>query len=109
MTSVLLPAAVISLPPRFSMSSSSHCIDASTLSSILACPLPSFFFFFDTYNLSTSSLGCKALCLVISFLVLWSICLSSSLVDFKNGLESLTRETSKAFIPLIKLLYSYFS
>ena len=34
----------------------------------------------DTNSLSTSSLWCKALCLVISFLTLWSICLSSSLV-----------------------------
>ena len=31
------------------------------------------------------SLGCKALCIVMIFLVLSSICLSSSLVHFKNG------------------------
>ena len=52
-------------------------MDASTVSSMLASPLPPSFL--DTYNLSTSYLGCNALCMVISFLVLWSICLSSSL------------------------------
>ena len=34
-----------------------------------------------------SSLGCNALCMVISFLVLWTICLNSSLPHFKKGLE----------------------
>ena len=38
--------------------------------------------FLDTYSLSTLSLGCNAFCMVISILVLWSICLSSSLVHF---------------------------
>ena len=38
------------------------------LSSMLASPLPPSFL--ETYSLSTSSLGCKALCIVISFLVL---------------------------------------
>ena len=36
-----------------------------------------------------SSLSCKALYIVISFFVLQSICLSSSLVYFKNGSEYL--------------------
>ena len=31
-----------------------------------------------------SSPGCKVMCIVINFLVLWSICPSSSLVHFKN-------------------------
>ena len=35
-------------------------------------------FILETYNLSTSSLGCNALCMVIIFFFLWSICLSSS-------------------------------
>ena len=39
-----------------------------------------------------------------SFLVLWFICLSSSLVYFKNGSEYLTRGTAKAFITLIRFL-----
>ena len=42
-------------------------MDVSTLSSMLASPLsPSFLY---TYSLSTSSLGCNTLCIVISFLV----------------------------------------
>ena len=44
---------------------SSRCIDASTLSSMLTSPLPHSFL--ETYNLSTSSLKCNALCIVISF------------------------------------------
>ena len=36
-------------------------------------------------SLSTSSLGCNTLCIVISFLVLWSIFLSSSLVYLRKG------------------------
>ena len=43
-------------------------MDVSTLSSILACPLPPSFL--GTYSLSTSSLGCNALCMVMSFLVI---------------------------------------
>ena len=42
-------------------------MDASTVSLMLASPLPPSFL--DTYSLSTSSLGCNALCMVISFLV----------------------------------------
>ena len=41
--------------------------------------------FFGTYSLSTSSQGRNALCMVIGFLLLWSICLSSSLVHFRKG------------------------
>ena len=84
--------AVISPSSCFSMLSSCRCVDASTLSSMLANPLPRSFL--NSYSLSTSSLRCNALCMVISFLVLWSICLSSSLVLFKKGLEYLTRRYS---------------
>ena len=43
----------------------------------------------------------------MDFLVLWSICWSSSLVHFKNRSEYLMRKTAPAFIPLIRfLLYS---
>ena len=59
---------------------------------MLASPLPSSFL--DTYNLSPSSLGCNALCMVISFLVFRFICLSSSLVYFKNSPDYLTRGDS---------------
>ena len=55
-------------------------IDASTLSSILATPLPPFFL--DTYSLSMSS----------SLVSLFSICWSSSLVHFKIGIGLLLLE-----------------
>ena len=54
--------------------------------------------YIDTYSLSTSSLGCNALYMVISFPVLWSLCLSSSLVHFKKGPKYLTRDTAQVFI-----------
>ena len=66
--------------------------------------------FLDVYSLSTSSLGCNAICMVISFLVLYSTCLNYSLVHFKNGPEYLTRCTAEVFIPLISFLwYSFVS
>ena len=66
--------------------------------------------FLDVYSLLTSSLRWKALCIVISFVVLWSICLSSSLVHFKNCPEYLTRVTAQVFILLMKFLpYSFVS
>ena len=52
---------------------------------MLASPLPPSFL--DIYSLSTLSMGCNALCMIISFLVLWSICLSSSLVHLRKGLD----------------------
>ena len=51
-----------------------------------------------------SSLGYKTLCIVISFRVLSSIYLRSSLVHFKNGTEYLTRVTTLAFISLLRFL-----
>ena len=51
-----------------------------------------------------SSLGFKALCIIINLLVLWSVYVNSSLVYFKKGPEYLTRETIQVFIPLMKLL-----
>ena len=60
--------------------------------------------FLNTRTLSTSFLEGYALCSVISFLVLWSICLSSYLVHYKNGPEYLTRGTTQVFIPLIRFL-----
>ena len=73
---------------------------------MLASPLPPSFL--ETYSLSTLSLGCKALYMVFSFLVLWSICLSYSLVHFKKGPEYLTRGTASVFIPLKKFLQHSF-
>ena len=59
---------------------------------------------FFVHSLSTSSLGCKALSITISFLDLWSICWRSSFVHFKNGPEYLTKGTAKVFIPLMRFL-----
>ena len=73
---------------------------------MLATPLPPSFL--DTYSLSTSSLWCNALCMVISFLVLRPIWLSFSLVPFKKGSEYLTRITDQVFIPLIRCLLDSF-
>ena len=67
-----------------------------------ASPLPPSFL--DTYCQSTSSQGCNALCIIISFLVLWSICLSSSRVYLRKGPEYLTRGTAQVFIPLMRFL-----
>ena len=58
------------------MSSSSLCMDASTLSSMLTSIFaPSFL---SASSISTSSLGCKALCIVMNFLFICSICFPSS-------------------------------
>ena len=46
--------------------------------------------------------------MVISSLVLWSICLSSSLVHLRKGPEYLTRGTAQVFIPLMRFLLESF-
>ena len=71
-------------------------INAWTLSWMLTSPSS----FLDTYSLSTSSLRCKVLCIVTSFLVLWSICWSSFQVHFKNG----RRGTTRVFIYSMRFL-----
>ena len=65
--------------------------------------------FFNTHSLSTSSLECKVLWMVLSFLLLWSICLISPLVHFKNSPEYVTKMIVQAFISLRFLLYSLVS
>ena len=40
--------------------------------------------FLDTYNMAMSSPGCKSMCIIINCHVIWSICLSSSLVHLKH-------------------------
>ena len=60
--------------------------------------------FLDTFSWLTSSLECKALCIVMSFLVLRFICWSSSLVHVMNGSEYLTRGTAHVFILLLIFL-----
>ena len=103
--SVLFLVAMISLTLRFLMKSSSHCIDATSLTSMLQSPLPPSFL--DTYSLWTS---CKALWIVISFLVLRSIFWSFPLVHFKNSPEYFTRWTVQVLIPFMRFLqYSLIS
>ena len=89
---VLFLVAITNLPPCLFIWSSSGCIDASW---ILATSLPLLFL---AYSLSTSSRGWKALCIVMSFLVLWFICWSSSLVHAKNGPNYLKRAKVQVFI-----------
>ena len=69
---------------------------------LLASPFPPSFIVI--YSLSMSSLKCKALCIVIILFLLWYVCLSYSLVYFKNGPKYLTRETAQVFKSLIKFL-----
>ena len=58
----------------------------------------------------TSSLGCKDLCVIMRFLVLWSMRWSTSLLHFINGLKLFTRWTAQIFIPFkIFLLYNLVS
>ena len=77
------------------------CIEASTLYWMMACRLSLFL----TYSLSVSSLGCKALGIIMSVLVLWSICWSSSLDYIKNSPEYLLRGTT----PVLCLMVSAFN
>ena len=62
----------------------------------------------DIYSLFMSSLKCQVLCIVINFLVMWSICLSSSLDHFKNGPNNLKRTTVRVFIPFRRFFYAEF-
>ena len=92
--SILFPVVVISLP---------LCIYASTLFWMKASPLPPSFL--STFSLWRLSLRCKVLRIAMSFLFLWSICWSFSVVHFKNGPEYVTRGTAQALsIPLMRLL-----
>ena len=84
------------------MKFSSLCVDVSMQSSMLDISLPPTFL--DTYNLSITSLWCKGLCIVIKFLILWFICLSSSLIYFKNSHKYLTRGVSQEFNLLMRFL-----
>ena len=52
-------------------------------------------FFLGSYSLSTSSLGCKALFIVITFHVLSCICFSSSHIPVINDSEYLRRRQPK--------------
>ena len=79
-----------------------RCIDADFYAGESSPPS-----FHDTYILSTSSPRYKALCIVMSFLVLRSFCFSSSLVYYKNGPKYFRKGAVQAFILLMRfLLYS---
>ena len=71
------------------------------VSSILIRPLPPSFL--DMYSLSTLLLRCKALCIVIIFLVLRSKAKSSSLFQSRKGAEYRMTATAHVLIALIKL------
>ena len=98
--------AMISILLRFSMKYLRRCIETSRLPSILASYLP--LSFLGTCSPSTSSLWCKNLSIVISFLVLWYICFWTSLVHFKKSLEYLTRWAAHVFIPFIRYMLCSF-
>ena len=52
-----------------------------------------------------SSLRRKAKCIIINFLVFWSICQSSFLVHFQNSPENLRRVNDQMFILLMRFLF----
>ena len=63
--------------------------------------------FFDIYSLSMSSLGCKDLCIVVTFLVFWSVCWGSSVVHFKNGPENVIKGDIQGVYPFNEILGLY--
>ena len=87
--------AVISLPQRRCIETTFKKLHKNAQSWMLANSLPPFL---------ATSLKCKALCIVMSFLVLWFICWSSSLIHFKNGPKYLSMGTIQLFIPLMRFL-----
>ena len=93
---VVIVVTVISLSLLFLMYSAIPLIDASKQPSILTSLLSSSFL--DTYCLSIISPRWKTLYILINFLVLWSIFLSSSLIHFVN---------SPVLLLLLLLLFSF--
>ena len=81
---------------------------------MLASPLPPSFL--NTDSFSMSFLGYKVFCIDMSFLVLWSICWSSSLVHIKNGPEYLTRGQPRClslwwdffYVVFFRIVFSFF-
>ena len=88
---------VISISLFFLMKSLGFRIYAFMLSLMLISLLPPSFLFM-------LSLLCTRLLIDINFLVLWYICLSSSLVHFKKCPEYFTKGTGQVFILLMKFL-----
>ena len=54
------------------------------------------------YNLSTLLFGCKALCIVISFLVCLSSCSISNFVQSRNAAEYLSSDIAQVLIPFMR-------
>ena len=106
MLPMLFSIVVISSPSLFFIYCSCRRIEAYTLSSIQASPLLSYFL--HSYNQSISSLGYNVLCIVISFLIVWCICWSSSNVHFKNDIEYLSSGVAEVFIPLMIFIICFF-
>ena len=96
--SSLFPGHFCSVYQRVVRIVSGDCNQSSELANRLP---PSFL---GTCTVFSSSLACKDLCMAINFLVHWPICLSSSLVHFKNGSEYFTTRTAQVFISLIRFL-----
>ena len=86
----------------------SHQVIVLMRQNCLQCWQVLFLLLFLTLTLSTLSLGCNVLCMVISFLVFWFICLYS-LVHFKYCPEYLTRKTAQVFIPLKRFVHNSFA
>lgn len=94
-------AAVISCSLLSCMYFCSPSIAVLVMSSILMRPhSPSFL---HRYSLSTLLFGCKALCVIVNFLVLRSKERSSSLFQSRKGTEYVTTATAQVLIALIKL------
>ena len=93
--SVLFLVVEISFFPLFHVIFESR-IDVSTQSLMLVSPHPASLLICIVYLCPL----CKALCIVICFLVPWSICWSSPHLHFKIGPEYLTRWGEPRFLSL---------
>ena len=97
---VYLVSALIRLHPSL-CSLRCRFIDASTLSWGLGSPVsPSFP---DTCSPSTPYLECKNLCIITSFLILWIICWSSTLVHFNKCSWVYQKWDSLSVYPFIEI------
>ena len=78
---------------------------ASAQSSMLASPLPPFL-----WNiLAILCFGCMTLCIITNFLVLWSICFTSSPVYFKNCPKYVTKKFCPGVYSFDELCFGKFS
>ena len=61
--------------------------------------------FLNMYTIYISSLSCQTLCIVINIFVIWFICLTSSLVNFRNGPKYPTKGTDQVLFLWENFLY----